>query len=102
MFRGSLTLSTPALSILIRHKKLRVADWVGFACVVIGIVIVGSAELINKHKGQDEEKKISAGMQVLAMFLVIVSQTLQSFQCVYEEMILQDVVATPAQLVGFE
>jgi hypothetical protein len=41
-------------------------------------------------------------MQVLAMFMVIVSQTLQSFQCVYEEMILQDVDATPAELVGFE
>jgi drug/metabolite transporter (DMT)-like permease len=102
MFRGSLTLGTAALSILIRHKKLRVADWVGLACVVIGIVIVGSAELINKHKGQDEEKSVSVGMQVLAMFLVIVSQTLQSFQCVYEEMILQDVDATPAELVGFE
>jgi hypothetical protein len=87
---GSLTLGTAALSILIRHKKFLLADWVGLA----GVVIVGSAELLNKHRGQAEEKVVSTGMQILAMFLGIVSQTLQSFQCVYEEMILQDVGAT--------
>jgi drug/metabolite transporter (DMT)-like permease len=102
MFRGSLTLGTAALSILIRHKKLRAADWVGLATVVTGIVIVGSAELINKHAGQEKERTVSPGMQILAMFLVIISQMVQSFQCILEELILHDIDATVAELVGFE
>jgi hypothetical protein len=41
-------------------------------------------------------------MQILAMFLVIFSQTLQSFKSVYEAMIFQDVNATLADLADFE
>ncbi|EAY18335.1 hypothetical protein TVAG_254470 [Trichomonas vaginalis G3] len=103
MTRGSILLFTALIAIFYRKKKLYCVDWFGVCTTILGITIVGLSAVLGKsNSSTNSASKVPAGMQVIAMVLIVIAQALQAFQTIVEEQLLHDVDATENEIVSFE
>jgi drug/metabolite transporter (DMT)-like permease len=100
MLRGAGLLFIPFWSILYRHKKLFLADWLGVSMTLIGVVTIGISSILTE--GSKAAGQTSVPLQVMAIALVLIAMSIFSMQGVLEEELLQDVDATPFELVSYE
>jgi drug/metabolite transporter (DMT)-like permease len=101
MLRGAELIFTAIWAIIYRHKKLVMADWIGVLLTLIGVVTIGMSSILTKSdpKGNAD---VSVPLQLMARVLVLVGLGLLGMQGVLEEELLQDIDATPYELVSYE
>lgn len=101
MLRGSELVFTAMWSIIYRHKKLEIADWIGVLTTVVGIVTVGLSSLLTEPKTALSTQS-SLVMQIIAIILVLMGMNILGFDNCLEEELLQDIDATPSEMVAYE
>jgi len=96
MLRGSVIIFTTIFSITFLRRKIRKHQWTGVFFVIVGLVIVGLADVMfSKHEGHTFQDIIMGDT------LVILAQIITACQmCVEEKFITGDV--HPLQAVGWE
>lgn len=101
MLRGSEIVFAAIISVPGLGAKLYCYHWIGILLCVIGICLVGWANVLNSQF----EASGSSGSSADALFgmgLVVAAQVVQAAQMVVEEKLLKDVMLPPMKIVGYE
>lgn len=76
--------------------------WIGVLLCVVGISVVGAANMLNAQSGDSGSSDSSPELAMLGMGLVVLAQVVQASQIVAEEKLLKDVRLPPMKIVGYE
>jgi drug/metabolite transporter (DMT)-like permease len=116
MLRGSVIVFVAILSKLYLKRATVKREWYGIGCIIIGLFIVGLADIFN----QPEEKTLSeiifndqivnpqddslpdSNDMLYGDFLVIIAQLISACQMVYEEVYVTRLDIASLQVVGWE
>lgn len=97
MLRGSSIIFAAMLSVICLKRKLHAWNYLGLALCVVGVTVVGYANVLgDTSSGRDPEDMI------IGMSLVIAGQVVQAAQVVAEEFLMKSVDLPPLQIVGWE
>ena len=81
MMRGAELVFAAIFSVLFLGKKLYKLHYVGIACAVVGISMVGIASILSPEQNDTGTK----AQQVLGISLIVLAQAIQAGQISYEE-----------------
>ncbi|KAI8430618.1 hypothetical protein MSG28_000829 [Choristoneura fumiferana] len=98
MFRGSIIVFVAVLSTTFLGRHIVKREWAGIGCVILGLVIVGSADAIYQTTGESKGRN----SLITGDLLIIVAQVVSACQMVYEEKYVQGLNIPPLQAVGWE
>jgi len=97
MLRGALIVFTGLLSVAFLNRKLRNYEWLGISFVILGLIIVGTSDLIYGEGGTHGVK-----MMITGDLLIIIAQVLTATQMVLEEKFVSSRNVSPLEAVGWE
>ncbi|TNM94795.1 hypothetical protein fugu_017554 [Takifugu bimaculatus] len=97
MLRGAVIIFTGLLSVAFLGRRLAPSQWIGIFITILGLVIVGLADLFSGH---DDSHKISE--VITGDLLIIMAQIIVSVQMVLEEKFVYKHDVHPLRAVGTE
>ncbi|XP_034277105.1 solute carrier family 35 member F6 [Pantherophis guttatus] len=97
MLRGAVVIFTGLLSVAFLGRKLVLSQWLGILITIVGLVVVGLADLLSSH---DESHKLSE--IITGDLLIIMAQVIVAIQMVLEEKFIYKHNVHPLQAVGTE
>ncbi|XP_063156370.1 solute carrier family 35 member F6 [Candoia aspera] len=97
MLRGAVIIFTGLLSVAFLGRKLVLSQWLGILITIVGLVVVGLADLLNSN---DESHKLSE--IITGDLLIIMAQVIVAVQMVLEEKFVYKHNVHPLQAVGTE
>ncbi|XP_003971853.1 solute carrier family 35 member F6 [Takifugu rubripes] len=97
MLRGAVIIFTGLLSVAFLGRRLAPSQWIGIFITILGLVIVGLADLFSRH---DDSHKISE--VITGDLLIIMAQIIVSVQMVLEEKFVYKHDVHPLRAVGTE
>lgn len=81
MFRGAVIIFVALLSVAFLQRRLVTREWSGIFIIVIGLALVGAADMLNtNHPGNYTRNDIITGD-----LLILTAQIITAVQMVYEE-----------------
>nr|XP_039252468.1 solute carrier family 35 member F6-like [Styela clava] len=100
MFRGAIIVFTALLSVAFLRRVVRIPQWIGIGCVIVGLIIVGLSDVLFP----DETGDITYGKNgiITGDLLIIIAQIIQATQVVIEEHYVTARNINPLQAVGWE
>lgn len=98
MLRGAVIIFTGLLSVAFLGRRLKPSQWVGILITILGLVIVGLADLVSGTK--DDTHKMSD--VITGDLLIIMAQVIVSVQMVLEEKFVYKHDVHPLRAVGTE
>lgn len=98
MLRGAVIIFTGLLSVAFLGRRLKTSQWVGILITILGLVIVGLADLLSGNK--DDSHKMSD--VITGDLLIIMAQIIVSVQMVLEEKFVYKHDVHPLRAVGTE
>lgn len=98
MLRGAVIIFTGLLSVAFLGRRLEPSQWLGIVTTILGLVIVGLADLFSGHK--DDTHKLSD--VITGDLLIIMAQIIVSVQMVVEEKLVYRHDVHPLKAVGTE
>lgn len=96
MLRGSVIIFTGLLSVGFLNRKLGVKEWSGIILVMLGLILVGVSDMVEKEEGSDRNTVMTGNL------LIICAQVIISVQMVVEEKYVIGQNIPPLQAVGWE
>ncbi|XP_068136219.1 solute carrier family 35 member F6 [Hyperolius riggenbachi] len=97
MLRGAVIIFTGLLSVAFLGRKLEPSQWIGIVITILGLVIVGLADLLSGHgSGKDLNDVITGDL------LIVMAQIIASIQMVLEEKFVYKYNVHPLRAVGTE
>lgn len=97
MLRGSVIVFVALLSIMFLNKRLVIREWTGIVFIIIGLLLVGLADLDSTDsKGMDTSNILLGDM------LIIIAQVITAGQMVFEEKFVAGLDIPSLQAVGWE
>lgn len=107
MLRGSIIVFVAILSVLLLKRRLSLREWIGIFIIMLGLLIVGLADFIDKDTvtdGKSEGKKESHSDKdmIFGIILIVFSQAILAMQMVYEEKYVHKYNIPPLQAIGWE
>ncbi|KAF1458937.1 Solute carrier family 35 member F6, partial [Spheniscus demersus] len=97
MLRGSVIIFTGLLSVAFLGRKLELSQWLGILVTIVGLVVVGLADL---HSSHDQKHKLSE--VITGDLLIIMAQVIVAIQMVLEEKFVYKHDVHPLRAVGFQ
>ncbi|XP_040455257.1 solute carrier family 35 member F6 [Falco naumanni] len=97
MLRGSVIIFTGLLSVAFLGRKLELSQWLGILVTIVGLVVVGLADL---HSSHDQKHKLSE--VITGDLLIIMAQVIVAIQMVLEEKFVYKHDVHPLRAVGTE
>jgi drug/metabolite transporter (DMT)-like permease len=101
MLRGSEIVFAAIISVPGLGAKLYCYHWIGILLCMIGICLVGWANVLNSQSTASGASA-STSDALFGMALVVAAQVVQAAQMVVEEKLLKDVMLPPMKIVGYE
>jgi len=98
MMRGSVTVITAVLSMIFLKRKQYRQHWVGLACIVIALAMVGAVSIIYS----DGEDSSVNGSVALGIILILIAQFFAAALFIVEEYFIGDYYLDPLKVVGTE
>jgi drug/metabolite transporter (DMT)-like permease len=106
MLRGSALIFAAILSVLFLKRKLLGFNYVGLFLCVVGITLVGMANLLAPSADVGSSDKSDKGddviMVMFGMSIVLIGQILQAAQVIAEEWLMKDVDLPALVVIGWE
>ncbi len=98
MLRGSVIIFTGILSVAFLGNKLKLHQWLGMFCVMVGLVIVGVGDVVffKSTSGYDPTFVLAGDL------LIVLAQGIAAIQMTVEEKIIKKYNVPPLQGVGWE
>jgi len=96
MLRGSVIIFTGLLSLVFLRRKFYVYHWLGMLLIIVGLAVVGVADIITMDSTADTTSIITGDI------LIVLSQVVSSVQFVVEEKYIGKYNVPPLLAVGFE
>eukprot|EP00737_Agarophyton_chilense_P004485 gb/GEZJ01005679.1/.p1 GENE.gb/GEZJ01005679.1/~~gb/GEZJ01005679.1/.p1 ORF type:complete len:483 (-),score=57.62 gb/GEZJ01005679.1/:143-1591(-) len=96
MLRGAMLVWTAILSIVFLKRRLTTLNYAGIVLCVVGIVMVGLANIWV------EQSSASRNEIIFGITVILVGQVLQAAQTVMEEFLLQDLQMSSVRVVAWE
>jgi len=97
MLRGALIIFTGLLSVAFLQRKLKAYEWFGILFVILGLVVVGTSDLLSGNQtGKDRNSLITGDL------LIITAQIITAAQMVIEEKFVSSRNVSPLEAVGWE
>ncbi|KAL5014312.1 hypothetical protein ScPMuIL_008582 [Solemya velum] len=97
MLRGAVIIFTALLSVAFLGRNIRRLMWIGMFAIIIGLVLVGVADIAFNKSANDNINGIIAGD-----LLIVMAQVIVAVQMVYEERFVTRLNIPPLQAVGWE
>jgi len=97
MLRGSVIIFTGLLSVAFLRSILTMYRWIGMVSVVVGLVIVGVADIVFHKSDTGHRNDIISGD-----LLIIIASVIVSIQMVYEQKFVTKYNVPPLLAVGLE
>ncbi|XP_071945639.1 solute carrier family 35 member F6-like isoform X2 [Antedon mediterranea] len=97
MLRGSVIIFTGLLSVAFLGRRLSFHHWVGMFLVLVGLALVGVADIVFKEEDSKDLNNIITGD-----LLIIMAQVITAIQMVIEEKFLSKHKIPALQAVGWE
>ncbi|NXY88614.1 S35F6 protein, partial [Alcedo cyanopectus] len=97
MLRGSVIIFTGLLSVAFLGRKLELSQWLGILVTIVGLVVVGLADL---HSSPLQQRQLS--QVITGDLLIIMAQVIVAIQMVLEEKFIYKHNVHPLQAVGTE
>ncbi|XP_075057236.1 solute carrier family 35 member F6 [Mixophyes fleayi] len=97
MLRGAVIIFTGLLSVAFLGRKLECSQWIGILVTIVGLVIVGLADLLS---GSGSGKNLSD--VITGDLLIVIAQIIASIQMVLEEKFVYKYNVHPLRAVGTE
>uniref|UniRef100_A0A670I044 Solute carrier family 35 member F6 n=1 Tax=Podarcis muralis TaxID=64176 RepID=A0A670I044_PODMU len=97
MLRGAVIIFTGLLSVAFLGQKLVLSQWLGILITIVGLVVVGLADLMSNG---DHEHKLSE--VITGDLLIIMAQVIVAIQMVLEQKFVYKHNVHPLQAVGTE
>lgn len=101
MMKSSVVIFVAVLSVLLLGKRLFAYHFIGLACTVSGLSIVGYASILDSDQ-QSAATGGEAWATALGVGLIIISQLAGALQNVFEEHLLQGKRVSAKKVVGME
>ena len=98
MMRGSVTVITALMSMIFLKRKQYRQHWVGLACIVIALAMVGAISIIYSE-GEDSNVN---GSVALGIILILIAQFFAAALFIVEEYFIGDYYLDPLKVVGTE
>nr|XP_039252635.1 solute carrier family 35 member F6-like isoform X2 [Styela clava] len=100
MFSGSIIIFTALLSVAFLRRVVKIPQWIGIGCVIVGLIIVGLSDVLFPDKGGD----ITYGRNeiITGDLLIVIAQIIHAIQVVVEENYVTARNINPMQVVGWE
>nr|XP_056709003.1 solute carrier family 35 member F6 [Euleptes europaea] len=97
MLRGAVIIFTGLLSVAFLRRKLVLSQWLGILVTILGLVVVGLADLLNNNDATHKLSEVITGD-----LLIILAQVIVAIQMVLEEKFVYKHNVHPLQAVGTE
>ncbi|KAH0622942.1 hypothetical protein JD844_025883 [Phrynosoma platyrhinos] len=97
MLRGAVIIFTGLLSVAFLGRRLALSQWLGILVTILGLVVVGLADLLNSN---DEKHQLSE--VITGDLLIIMAQVIVAIQMVLEEKFVYKHDVHPLRAVGTE
>jgi len=101
MLRGSVIVFTGLLSTAFLDRKLKISQWFGITFILIGLAIVGMADIFSPSKPGSGPNMNTNGL-ITGDLLIIMAQIISATQMVYEEKFINKHNVPALQAVGWE
>eukprot|EP00884_Botryococcus_braunii_P000695 jgi/Botrbrau1/10626/Bobra.154_1s0015.1 len=98
MMRGAEMIFSAGLSVTCLKRRLLRWHYIGIACCLAGITLVGASSLLESQSS----KGSNPTMVLLGMFLIVIAQFVQASQVVVEDYAMSDGGMAPLKVVGYE
>lgn len=98
MLRGAVIIFTGLMALFFLKTKLQAYRWVGMVVVVLGLAVVGVADILLTDEDEDNKTKDI----IIGDILIIVAQIVVSVQMVVEQKLLSDADVPALLAVGLE
>ncbi|XP_051954089.1 solute carrier family 35 member F6-like [Xyrauchen texanus] len=98
MLRGAVIIFTGLLSVAFLGRRLKPSQWVGILVTILGLVVVGLADLLSR-RGDDAHKLSEV---ITGDLLIIMAQIIVAVQMVLEEKFVYKHNVHPLKAVGTE
>ena len=98
MLRGSVIIFTGILSVAFLGNRLKLHQWLGMFCVILGLVVVGIGDYVffTGNKYLTKETVLAGDL------LIVLAQGIVAIQMTVEEKIIKKYKVPPLQGVGWE
>jgi drug/metabolite transporter (DMT)-like permease len=106
MLRGSMVVFCAIFSVMLLNRKLSRGQWTSIGVVCLGLAIVGSTGMLQKHfapPATDDSNAVSSGQLLIGIVLVLLASAINAIQNVIEEKLLKasgGADVDPLMLVG--
>lgn len=80
MFRGAVIIFVALLSVAFLQRRLVAREWAGICIIVLGLAMVGAADMLYNHDATHSRNDIITGD-----LLILTAQIITAVQMVYEE-----------------
>lgn len=97
MLRGSVIVFVALLSVMFLGRRLIIREWSGIVFIIIGLVLVGMADLRSSVSAEMNTSNI-----LLGDMLIIIAQVITASQMVFEERFVAGLDIPALQAVGWE
>ncbi|XP_015270654.1 PREDICTED: solute carrier family 35 member F6 [Gekko japonicus] len=97
MLRGAVIIFTGLLSVAFLRRKLVLSQWLGILVTILGLVVVGLADLLSNN-----DKKHKMSEVITGDLLIILAQVIVAVQMVLEEKFVYKHDVHPLRAVGTE
>lgn len=97
MLRGSVIVFVALLSVIFLGRRLVIREWSGIVFIIIGLVLVGMADLKSSVSAEMDTSNI-----LLGDMLIIIAQVITASQMVFEERFVAGLDIPALQAVGWE
>ncbi|XP_043918620.1 solute carrier family 35 member F6 [Protopterus annectens] len=98
MLRGAVIIFTGLLSVAFLGRKLTPSQWTGIVITIVGLIVVGLADLLQGHKGETHK----TSEIITGDLLIIIAQIIVAIQMVLEEKFVYKHDVHPLRAVGTE
>lgn len=102
MMRGAEMLFAALFAIVFLKRHLNKFHYMGIACCVSGISLVGLSSILSSGTPGTTIRHISPEAMLLGMGLIILSQAVQAAQLTFEDFFMADLAIDPVRIVGYE
>jgi drug/metabolite transporter (DMT)-like permease len=100
MMRGAEMIFAALFAVVFLKRTLNKMHFLGLACCIAGIALVGSASLFSGEGSASHE--IPTSKIAIGMALVVASQAVQAAQVTFEDYFMADLYIPPLKIVGYE
>lgn len=100
MMRGAEMIFAALFAVVFLKRTLNKMHFLGLACCIAGIALVGSASLFSGEGSASHD--IPTSKIAMGMALVVASQAVQAAQVTFEDYFMADLCIPPLKIVGYE